>query len=154
MTTVKFSTTINAPVKTVWHTMLDDATYREWTLEFNAAGSWFEGSWEEGSAMKFMGPDPVTGKIGGMNSEIAVNRYLEYISIHHLGTITDGQATTATPEAPAWEDGYENYTFTDLGNQTTKLDVSLDLPDEWATMFDEMWPKALAKLKAMCESSS
>ena len=56
---------INAPVKKVWDTMLEDATYRQWTGAFNP-GSFYKGSWEKGSKILFLGPDPNTGKEGGM----------------------------------------------------------------------------------------
>lgn len=35
MQTLHLSTRIGAARETVWHTMLDDPTYREWTAAFN-----------------------------------------------------------------------------------------------------------------------
>lgn len=35
MKKLHFSTTINAPKEKVWHTMLDDSTYREWIKAFS-----------------------------------------------------------------------------------------------------------------------
>src|SRR5688572_4275671 len=69
MQKINFSTTINAPRDVVWDTMLKDATYREWTSAFNPHGSWYEGSWEEGSTIRFLGPDE-NGQVGGMVSRI------------------------------------------------------------------------------------
>lgn len=43
MEKLNYTVNINAPVQTVWATMLDDATYREWTGEFYE-GSYFEGT--------------------------------------------------------------------------------------------------------------
>jgi uncharacterized protein YndB with AHSA1/START domain len=43
-----FATTINAPKEKVWDTMLQDATFRQWTALFNPNGSsWYEGDWIE-----------------------------------------------------------------------------------------------------------
>lgn len=50
---LKYSITINAPKEKVWHTMLDDKTYREWTTEFNP-GSYYEGDRKEGSEIRFL----------------------------------------------------------------------------------------------------
>lgn len=153
MKKIHFEITINAPVEKVWNTMLDDKTYREWTLEFNPGGSWYEGSWEKGSKIKFFGPDPKTGAIGGMTSEIADNRQHEFLSIKHLGLISEGVEIFSGPSVDSWVPSYENYTFTKIDDNTTKIDVDMDSAEEYADMFSEMWPKALAKLKTMCEKS-
>ena len=47
---------------------------------------------------------------------------------------------------------FENYTFTQIDDNTTKVDVELTaMPDERVPMFNEMWPKALDLLKDLCE---
>ncbi len=48
---------------------------------------------------------------------------------------------------------YENYTLTDVDGKT-QLEVDLDSEEEYADMFDEMWPKALEKLKELAEASN
>jgi hypothetical protein len=48
---------------------------------------------------------------------------------------------------------YENYRFTAIDEQTTKVDVEMTtMPDEWVEMFNDMRPKALNLLKALCET--
>ena len=71
METIHFSKHINADVQKVWHTMLADATYREWTKAFYD-GSYYEGDWNEGSEIKFLAAD-TEGKLGGMYSRIKEN---------------------------------------------------------------------------------
>src|SRR5262245_9363061 len=73
MQKLHFSVVVNAPKEKVWHAMLDDESYREWTKAFNEGG-YYQGSWEKGSKILFLGPDPETGKEGGMVSRIADNR--------------------------------------------------------------------------------
>ena len=46
MQTQHFSIMIDAPKEKVWHSMLDDETYRDWTAAFSE-GSYYEGAWEE-----------------------------------------------------------------------------------------------------------
>ena len=85
MQTLKFSVLINATPEKVWNTMLQDATYRIWTREFHE-GSYFEGSWEKGSEIHFLGPDE-NGNMGGMYARISANIKHEFVSIQHLGFI-------------------------------------------------------------------
>jgi len=152
MQTLHYSIFINAPREKVWKTILEDATYREWTRVFNPAGeSHYEGSWEEGSTIKFVGPDPKTGKLGGMLSRIAENRPHEFISIEHVGIIHDGFEDTTSEEAKKWTPAHENYTFNEK-NGGTELVVDLDSDEENAKMFDDMWPKGLQKLKELSEA--
>jgi hypothetical protein len=48
---------------------------------------------------------------------------------------------------------YENYRFTAIDEQTTKVDVEMTaMPDEWVEMFNDMRPKALELLKNICET--
>ncbi len=142
--------TIEADIKTVWHTMLDDSTYRQWTTEFNKLGSWYEGKLEQGQKIKFLGPDD-QGKIGGMTSEIAEICPYEYISFKHLGFIQDGVEIFDTPEVKKWAPSFENYTFKSEGSKTV-LTIYMDIDKEYLVMFSEMWAKAMKKLKTMCEA--
>jgi uncharacterized protein YndB with AHSA1/START domain len=70
MQKLHFSVSINTPKEKVWDIMLGDRTYREWTKVFNPSGSYFEGSWDQGSKILFLGTDPETGKMGGWFLEL------------------------------------------------------------------------------------
>lgn len=151
MNTLNYEIEINAPVEKVWDTMLGLETYKEWTKPFNPAGSSFEGSWEQDSKILFLGPDPETGKMGGMVSRIKENRNHEYISIEHLGEVSDGVEDTTSEKVKAWKGALENYTFTPT-DSGTKVSVELtQIPDEFKGYMDDTWPKGLEKLKEMCE---
>jgi uncharacterized protein YndB with AHSA1/START domain len=142
--------TIDAPREKVWKTMLEEATYREWTSAFNPGGSSYEGSWEKGSEIRFIGPDPETGKMGGMYARITDNRPNAYVAVEHLGIINDGVVDTTSEEVKKWAPAYETYTFNDKDG-VTELVVETDTVEEWAEMFQELWPKALQNLKALAE---
>lgn len=145
MQKLNFEITIDAPRDHVWQTMLTDATYREWTAAFHE-GSYYEGSWVEGSDIKFLGPEG-----GGMFAKIAASREPEYVEIQHLGLIEDGKVITEGPEVAKWAPASEIYEFIDQDGATL-LRVSMDANEESAEMFSSMWPKALARLKTLCES--
>lgn len=149
MQKLHFSTTVNAPKEKVWDTMLQDRTYRVWTSEFNPKGSWFEGDWSQGSTIRFLGPGE-DGKPAGMVSRINQNRPHEFVSIEHLGFIHDGKEDTTSEAVKKWTPAFENYTFRETNGQTEVL-VDMDTDDEHKKMFEEMWPKALEKLKELAE---
>jgi hypothetical protein len=149
MQKLHFSILINAPKDKVWHAMLDDKSYREWTKVFNE-GSYYKGSWEKGSKILFLGPDPKTGEEGGMVSRIAENKPYEFISIEHLGIVQNGVEDTTSEAARKWAPAFENYTFKDKDGATEVL-VDIDVEDEHVPMFNEMWPEALRKLKELAE---
>ena len=149
MQKLHFSILINAPKDKVWHSMLDDKSYREWTKAFNE-GSYYKGSWEKGSKILFLGPDPKTGEEAGMVSRVAENKPYEFISIEHLGVVQNGVEDTTSEVARKWAPAFENYRFNDKDGATEVL-VDIDIEDEHVQMFNEMWPEALRKLKALAE---
>jgi len=131
--------------------MLDDVTYRQWTRPFNE-GSRYEGKWDTGSEMRFIGVDENGKESGGMYSRIKEARPYEFVSIEHLGMINDsGEIDTTSDEVKKWAPSYENYTFKEKVGGTEVL-VELNINDEWIDMFNDMWPKALAKLKEIAEN--
>jgi hypothetical protein len=147
MQKLNFAIDINAPKEKVWYTMLEDETYRIWTEAF-APGCYFIGSWDKGSKILFLAPGE-TGE-GGMVSRIKENRPYEYISIEHLGVVQDGKEDTTSDAVRQWAGLLENYTFKDL-NGKTELLVDMDINDDYKEMFEDMWPKALQKLKQLVE---
>jgi L-rhamnose mutarotase len=148
MQKLNFSIFINAAKEKVWNTMLEDKTYREWTETFSP-GSHYVGSWDKGSKILFLGPNE-QGIMGGMVSRIKENRKHEYISIEHLGVVQDGKEDTTSDEVKLWAGSLENYTFKDK-NGKTELLVDMDINDDYKDMFNDMWPKALQKLKEIAE---
>ena len=148
MEKLKFTATINAPKEKVHNIMLSDRTYREWTSEFNP-GSYFKGSWEKGAKILFVGTNK-EGKEEGMVSRIKEHVPGEFVSIEHLGMLDDGQEITSGPAVDEWAGALENYYFKKEGDQTI-LSIETDTNEQFKTYFVETWPKALQKLKEICE---
>lgn len=146
MEKLTFSTVINATKEKVWNTMLEKYSYEEWTTAFHE-GSTYEGAWEEGSEMKFIGPND-DGTVGGMYALIAASRPYEFVSIKHLGELR-GEEKIPWPVVEG-EEGYENYTFSEVVGGT-EVTVDLMVPAEWKDVFADMWPRALQKLKEVAE---
>ncbi len=144
MTNLHFSAQINAPREKVWDVMLNEATYREWTSVF-MPGSYYQGDWSEGSKMLFLGPGKEGEKEGGMAAIVKENRPEEFISLTYGAEIHNGI------EVPMKGEGFENYSLEDKDGGTMVSVDLLNLPDEYAGMFDEAWPKALELLKQIAE---
>lgn len=150
MKQLHFEITIQATQEGVWDAIVNDEKYRVWASEFYP-GSYFEGGWNEGDSIRFLALDE-QGEKGGMVSEIAKSSYPAYISIRHIGIISRGKEDTTSDEVKKWTPSYENYTLQQVDGQATNFLVDMDAVEEWAPMFEEMWPRALRKLKALCEA--
>ena len=143
-----FEISIRASPEEVWNAIVDDKKYREWTIPFHG-GSYFEGGWEKSDTIRFLALNE-KGEKEGMVSEIAESRKYSFISIRHLGNILGGVEDTTSDAVRKWAPAYENYTLTQLG-EITKFEVDIYAEDNFFDMFNEMWPKALEKLKAIAE---
>ena len=147
MKTLRYSITIQAPREAVWAAMLGPDTYRAWTAPF-CEGSYYEGSWNAGDRIRFLGPN---GE--GMSSVIAESRPPEFVSIRHLGIVKDGIEDTTSEAAAAWASAFENYTFARVGD-ATEVTVEVQMAPDFEAFMDESWPKALAKLRSICEDAA
>lgn len=141
---------IDAPKEKFWNNIIEDDPFRKWTSEF-AYGSYFEGSWEKGSEIKFLMKDK-SGNTEGMISEIAENKPYEFLSIKHRGIVKDGVVDTESDEVKKWAPAFENYTFSQNSGKTL-FKVDMDVDESMEEMFTETWPKALKKLKEISEGS-
>jgi hypothetical protein len=151
MTTLHFSVLINAGRTTVWTTMLEDRTYREWARPFRD-GSYYEGSWKKGSDIRFLAPTDDGGE-AGMVSRIRENVPHEFISIEHIGFIVNGKIDINSDEAKKWTSALENYTFIGT-NGATEVHVDAQVLEEYVPMMNDLWPKALHALKMLCERAT
>jgi hypothetical protein len=151
MKKLQYKITINSPATLVYDFMLgikNKSTYEQWTALFNPTST-FEGNWEKGSKMLFVGVDS-KGEKGGIVSRIAENIPNAFVSIHHYGLLNAGQEITEGPEVEKWANGFENYTFEEKDGITTVI-VDLDLTADFVDFMNETYPKALDKLKEICE---
>jgi len=146
MKQLNFSIRIKAPKANVWSTLLEDSNYRQWTNVFSE-GSHAVGDWSEGSKILFLGGD---GQ-GGMSSMIAKHIPNEFISIQHLGMVTNGVEDFDSPETKKWSGALENYTVVETDG-ITELRIELDTVTEYESYFQETWPKALQIVKELAES--
>ena len=82
--------------------------------------------------------------------QLIYSRHNEFISIRHLGFVAQGVVDTESEAVRAWAPAYENYSFQAVP-AGTRVVVDQDITDEFEGFMKETWPKALARLKALCE---
>jgi hypothetical protein len=140
---------IAASAAKVSETMIDKSSYEKWTSAFNPSST-FEGNWEKGSKILFVGIDE-EGKKGGMVAEIADHIPHQFISIRHRGLLEGENEITEGPAVEGWAGALENYSFKEENGKTTVV-VEVDTNENYLDYFDQTWPKALAKLKEICEN--
>ena len=151
MEKLQFKVSINASTNKVYDSMLgisNKSTYEQWTALFNPTST-YEGSWTKGSKILFVGTDD-KGEKGGMVSEIFDNIPNKFISIRHYGLVKSDVEITEGPEVEKWANGFENYTFGE-NNGITMVTVDLDTTEDFLGYMNETYPKALDKLKEICE---
>lgn len=149
----RYTKTIHVPADTVYRTMLgldNISTYEQWTNLFNPTST-YEGSWDKGSEIRFIGTDE-EGNRGGMVSEIAEHIPNEFVSIRHYGVLKGDEVVTEGPEIEKWAGGHENYYFKKYNGSTT-VTVETDVSADYLDYFNETWPKALDKLKSIAEGN-
>lgn len=112
--------------------------------------STYEGSWEKGTKILFIGTGE-NGEKGGMVAEIAEHIPNKFVSIRSYGILKDDAEITTGEEVEKWAGGLENYTFEE-NNGITTVTVEVDMIDDFVGYFSETYPKALNKLKAILES--
>lgn len=145
---LQYSCVIPADAKGVFDTMIGKNTYQKWTRAFNPT-SRFEGSWEKGRLIFFLG-EGEDGKSGGMVSMIADNIPGEHLSIHHIKEWTADDALSnqyAIPDTPS----FENYNFIPVeGGTLLVVDMIGDMLS-YKDYFDQTWPSALELLSNICK---
>lgn len=152
MKKLQFKTEIIASAKKVYNTMLgidNIETYEQWTAEFNPTST-YEGNWDKGSKIYFVGTDE-NGKRGGMVSEIADNVPYKFVSIRHYGILDGKNEITEGPDVEKWAGGLENYSFEEHNGVTT-VTIESDVDEDYLDYFNTTWSKAFNKLKELSEN--
>jgi uncharacterized protein YndB with AHSA1/START domain len=142
---LEFKTEIAADRKKVWDTMLQPETYKEW-VNASWPGSYYRGKWAKGENIKFL-----SSSGGGTVANLIEQKPYEDILAKHVAVIqSDGTEDRDSDIAKGWIGTMEHYTFKER-NGKTELTIEIETTPEWADMFTDGWPNALAKLKELCE---
>lgn len=153
MKKIQFHIDINASANKVYNCMLgldNKGTYEAWTAAFNPTST-YEGNWDEGSKILFVGTDE-NGKRGGMVSKVEKNIPNTLVSIMHYGFLDGDNEITEGEAVEAWAGGHEDYHFNE-NNGITRVTIEMDTVENYIDFFNDTCPKALSILKNTCESN-
>lgn len=139
---------INAPREKVFKTIFNPELYPIWAGVF-MPGSYYKGLWQKGETLRFL-VDDENGKPSGMLTRVVDYREPEFISLQHIGIVIEGEDVTEGEEVESMTPAFENYTLKTEGDGTNFL-VDQDVALQYEETFSESWPKALEKLKMLCE---
>lgn len=152
MQKLQFKKEIKATAIQVYNAMLgltQKSTYQYWTAAFNPTST-YEGSWEKGKKILFVGTDQ-NGKKGGMVSEIEENIPAKFVSIRHYGFLDGDTEITSGEKVEQWAGGHENYSYEENNGGCT-VTVDIDVVEEYLDFFNTLYPQALEKLKEIAEN--
>lgn len=145
MEKIEYKIDINAPVRTVWETMLSEETYKQWAGK-SWPDSFYDGKWEKGEKIQFIGPDG-----SGTLAEITELKPYKTVVARHVAALQKGGKEDTTSEmAKGWIGTTERYDFKEQNGNTSVL-ITMEIYPEWRKMFDDGWPAALDELKRISE---
>ncbi|MDE5491131.1 ATPase [Elizabethkingia meningoseptica] len=139
MENLSYQIEISAAPEKVWSALWNDVTYRQWTSVFTE-GSFYEGTLEEGSIVKFFDPHN-----DGMYSRVEVNNPNKEIKFLHIGEIHSG-----VEKPQNWGEATESYILEKTENGTL-LKGEIQTPSEFKGFFEDKFPKALKIVKSLAE---
>jgi hypothetical protein len=139
MVTLKYKIYIDAPREKVWENLWNDKSYRQWTDAFTI-GSHAVSDWNESDHIQFL-----DGKKNGMFGNIETKIDNEVMVFKHLGDILGGVEMERD-----WAGAREQYFLLNREGKT-KVKVSVDVLAEYVDYMNEVFPKALEKLKLITE---
>ncbi len=142
MQNLQFSTTINASRETVWHTLWDDRTFRDWAGIIDE-GTYLKGELKEGNEVQFI------SAVNGYGVTSLVEKLIpnEFISMKHKADTKDSGEALREKE---WTGGGETYSLVEHDGVTT-LTYASDIPAGMEELFEERIPKALERIKVLAE---
>jgi hypothetical protein len=142
MKQMQFSTEINASGETVWNTLWQDETFREWAGIIDPE-TYMVGDLKEGSTIQFI------SSASGYGVTSVVEKLIlgKFLLLKHR---TDTQEHGKQKRENEWSGGKESYSLA-ANDSTTTLTVAFDVPPELEEKFKISYPKALERVKALAE---
>lgn len=136
MKKLEYKTEIIATTEKVWNTFWNAETYEKWS-----SGNRFEGTWEQGTVMKFFDTQN-----NGMFNLVETNVLQKELQMKHLGWIMNGELS---PQG--WEESNISYLLDPIENGT-ELKVNVNSLDEFVDFYSGYVPKIFEKIKDLAEN--
>lgn len=144
MNELQFSTAIHAPRHTVWNTLWQDATFRDWAGLIDP-GTYMVGELKEGNEVQCLSAENGYG-VTSLVEQLVPG---EFLVLRHTA---DTQDTGAREREKEWTGSTERYSLTEDDGLTT-LTITFDIPPSQEAYFKATYPKALERIKALAEKT-
>ncbi len=143
--TIEKNILINASRQKVWDVLFTDDSYRIWTNEFSE-GSYVETDWKVGSTILFK-----NAKEYGMFGKIEEMLVPDFMCFKLEGLISsNGVQDSESDKAQIYKGSRETYTLIEM-DDVTELDIVAVVSEEYFDIMNEVWDKALLKVKELSE---
>lgn len=142
MKEMHFSIDIQATKQTVWDTLWRDETFRDWAGMIDP-GTYMKGELKEGGVVEFISSENGYG-VTSLVEECVANELL--LLRHHADTQDSGERG----REDQWTGGKESYKLVENDGVTT-LTAMFDVPEELEKLFEDIYPKALQRVKVLAE---
>ncbi|GJL74500.1 hypothetical protein [Nitrosomonas sp.] len=139
---------INAPISTIWNTLVQSETYKVWVKAFSPK-SYFDGEWIQGTEIRFLDPD-----MGGTKAVLEIVEPGKRLLAKHVALISkEGKESTSGEMADKWLGTTEDYVLSREGD-ISKLVINIKTHEDFVPMFNDAWPKAIASIKELSEKNA
>ena len=142
MKKIRFSVSIKASQQHVWDTLWGETTFREWAGIIDP-GTYMVGELAEGSEVQFISSENGYGVTSLVHKSVP-GKLL--ILKHHADTKDFGIRN----RAEEWSGGEEIYELTERRGETI-LAATFDVPLQMEGYFQNVYPKALERVKVLAE---
>lgn len=143
MKKMHFKVAVKASRETVWKILWEDGTLRQWAGIVDP-GTYMLGKLEEGKTIQFNSEEGY-----GVTSFVDKLIPNEYVLLKHKADTKDYGNNDREDQ---WTGGNESYTLNETDGITT-LVLEFDVPEELEEIMNTSYPKALNKIKELCEST-
>lgn len=145
MKELQFSVTINASQDRVWRTLWGASTFTQWASVIDPQ-TYMKGELIEGEKVEF-----ISAQGGyGVTSLVAKVQAPKYLLLKHQADTQDEGVNEREQE---WTGGEESYVLEEADGLTT-LTVTFGVPPTQEAYFEDIYPKALQKLKELTEETA
>ena len=145
MKQMHFEIEVNASKETVWKTLWQDETLRQWAGLIDPE-TYMIGELQEGQEVQFISAEGY-----GVISLVAKLVPYEYVLFRHKADTKDEGEHTREDQ---WTGGDESYLLTSKDADSTVLALTFDVPVELEEIMNASYPQALAKIKELSEQSA
>lgn len=140
-----FSININAPKEKIWQVLWDKESYKIWTEPFGK-GSHYKGDLAQDARIHFLSQEG-----GGMYSDVMFFKEHSLVVFRHVGGMKDCEELEIDDDSIRWTGCFEVYRLVEINENTTELEIEVDITNDHIEFMKKKFPISLEKVKELSE---